>query len=87
LGILAATLRRSLARFVFFIFLPAVYLLRKSWTLEHLVGVTPVGSRTLRAGELRSAPSGPDDWIGLPREQLSPTGVRGRRAITRVSEG
>ena len=44
-------------------------------------------NRTSRAGELRSAPSGPDDWHRVAGKRALAQGVRVRRAITRVSEG
>ena len=46
-----------------------------------------VGSLTSRAGELRSAPSGPDDRDRVTGKRALAPGVRVRRAITRVSEG
>ena len=42
---------------------------------------------TSRAGELRSAPSGPDDRCRVTGKRALAPGVRVRRAITRVSEG
>ena len=36
-------------------------------------------NRTSRAGELRSAPSGPDDWHRVAGKKALALGVRGRR--------
>ena len=44
-------------------------------------------SLTSRAGELRSAPSGPDDRDRVAGKRALAPGVRVRRAVTRVSEG
>ena len=41
-------------------------------------------NRTSRAGELRSAPSGPDDWHRVAGKRALAQGVRVRRAITRL---
>ena len=44
-------------------------------------GVAPRGrNRTSRAGELRSAPSGPDDWHRVTGKRALAPGVRVRRA-------
>ena len=55
-------------------------------SLEHLEHLwSAVINLTSRAAELRSAPSGPDDRCRVAGKRALAPGVRGRRAITRVS--